>query len=73
MDLVDWSEERFQEIRDEIEDFLPKLGAFHDVKFIPMSALNGDNVVELSKICNGMAARRCWSIWKPSTSQATGT
>src|SRR5271167_4749276 len=51
MDLVDWSEERFQEIRDEIEDFLPKLGAFRDVKFIPMSALNGDNVVELSKAC----------------------
>ena len=51
MDLVDWSEERFLEIRDEIEDFLPKLGAFRDVKFIPMSALNGDNVVDLSKAC----------------------
>ena len=51
MDLVDWQEERFLEIRDEIEDFLPKLGAFRDVKFIPMSALNGDNVVELSKTC----------------------
>jgi bifunctional enzyme CysN/CysC/sulfate adenylyltransferase subunit 1 len=51
MDLVDWSEARYTEIRDEIEDFLPKLGAFRDVKFIPMSALNGDNVVELSKVC----------------------
>jgi bifunctional enzyme CysN/CysC/sulfate adenylyltransferase subunit 1 len=51
MDLVEWKEERFQEIRDEIEDFLPKLGAFRDVKFIPMSALNGDNVVDLSKAC----------------------
>src|SRR5450755_563686 len=51
MDLVDWSEARYTEIRDEIEDFLPKLGAFRDVKFIPMSALNGDNVVELSKAC----------------------
>ena len=51
MDLVAWSEARFTEIRDEIEAFLPKLGAFHDVKFIPMSALNGDNVVELSKDC----------------------
>jgi bifunctional enzyme CysN/CysC/sulfate adenylyltransferase subunit 1 len=49
MDLVDWSEERFLEIRDEIEDFLPKLGTFRDVKFIPMSALNGDNVVDASK------------------------
>jgi bifunctional enzyme CysN/CysC/sulfate adenylyltransferase subunit 1 len=49
MDLVDWSEDRFQEIRDEIEDFLPKLDVFRDVKFIPISALNGDNVVDASK------------------------
>ncbi|HVU09272.1 MAG TPA: GTP-binding protein [Verrucomicrobiae bacterium] len=49
MDLVDWSEERFEEIRDEIEDFLPKLDVFRDVKFIPISALNGDNVVDASK------------------------
>jgi bifunctional enzyme CysN/CysC/sulfate adenylyltransferase subunit 1 len=49
MDLVAWSEERFQEIRDEIEDFLPKLDVFRDVKFIPISALNGDNVVDVSK------------------------
>jgi bifunctional enzyme CysN/CysC/sulfate adenylyltransferase subunit 1 len=48
MDLVDWKEERFQEIRDEIEGFLPKLGNFRDVVFIPMSALNGDNVVDRS-------------------------
>jgi bifunctional enzyme CysN/CysC/sulfate adenylyltransferase subunit 1 len=49
MDLVDWSEERFLEIRNEFEGFLPRLDAFRDVKFIPLSALNGDNVVELSK------------------------
>jgi sulfate adenylyltransferase subunit 1 len=49
MDLVDWSEDRFQEIRDEIEDFLPKLDVFRDVKFIPISALNGDNVVDASQ------------------------
>lgn len=48
MDLVDWSEERFLEIRDAMEGFLPKLDVFKDVKFIPMSALHGDNVVELS-------------------------
>ena len=49
MDLVDWSEERYQEIRDEIESFLPKLDVFRDVKFIPISALEGDNVVDASK------------------------
>jgi sulfate adenylyltransferase subunit 1 len=49
MDLVEWKEERYQEIRDEIEGFLPKLDVFRDVKFIPISALNGDNVVDASK------------------------
>jgi sulfate adenylyltransferase subunit 1 len=49
MDLVDWSEDRYWEIRDEIEDFIPKLDVFRDVKFIPLSALVGDNVVEASK------------------------
>ena len=47
MDLVDWSEERFREIRDEFEAFLPRLD-MKDVKFIPMSALDGDNVVKPS-------------------------
>src|SRR5207249_271819 len=48
MDLVDWSEERFREIRDAFEEFLPRLD-IKDVKFVPISALNGDNVVEPSR------------------------
>ena len=48
MDLVGWSEERFREIRDAVENFLPKLGVLKDVKFIPISALHGDNVVSES-------------------------
>ena len=48
MDLVDWSEARFTEIRDEFEGFLPRLD-IKDVKFIPLSALNGDNVVDPSR------------------------
>jgi sulfate adenylyltransferase subunit 1 len=47
MDLVNWSEERFLEIREEFESFLPRLD-IKDVKFIPMSALHGDNVVSAS-------------------------
>jgi bifunctional enzyme CysN/CysC/sulfate adenylyltransferase subunit 1 len=47
MDLVGWSQERFTEIRTEFERFLPRLG-IKDVQFIPISALNGDNVVEPS-------------------------
>lgn len=49
MDLVDWSEDRFLEIREEFESFLPRLDVLHDVKFIPISALNGDNVVTTSE------------------------
>ncbi len=48
MDLVGWSEERFLEIRDAFENFLPLLD-MKDVKFVPISALNGDNVVDPSR------------------------
>ena len=47
MDLVGWSEARFDEIRAQFEEFLPRLD-IKDVKFIPLSALNGDNVVTAS-------------------------
>ena len=47
MDLVDWSRARFDEIREEFEQFLPRLD-MKDVKFIPVSALHGDNVVDPS-------------------------
>ena len=45
MDLVDWSQERFDEIRDGLPEFAMRLEV-HDVTFIPMSALIGDNVVD---------------------------
>jgi bifunctional enzyme CysN/CysC len=47
MDLVDFSETRFEEIVESFEDFAAKL-ELTDVEFIPISALNGDNVVERS-------------------------
>ncbi len=47
MDIVGWSEARFNEIRAQFEEFLPRLD-IKDVKFIPLSALNGDNVVTAS-------------------------
>jgi bifunctional enzyme CysN/CysC len=47
MDLVDWSEERFEEIKDEVRAFAMKLDV-KDLTFIPISALHGDNVVERS-------------------------
>ncbi len=47
MDLVDWSEDRFEEIKAEFREFAAKLDV-QDLTFIPVSALLGDNVVDKS-------------------------
>ncbi|MEV0852412.1 adenylyl-sulfate kinase [Nocardia fluminea] len=48
MDLVDWSQERFEEIRTEFAAFAAKL-TVGDLSFVPVSALLGDNVVDGSQ------------------------
>jgi len=48
MDLVDYSQARFDEIVDEYTAFAVKLG-IPDMRFIAMSALKGDNVVDRSE------------------------
>lgn len=48
MDLVDYSKEVYQQIHDDFEQFASKLD-IHDLTFIPISALKGDNVVDRSK------------------------
>jgi bifunctional enzyme CysN/CysC len=48
MDLVDWSEERYEEIAADYTSFAQKLGV-DDLTFIPISALLGDNVVDESE------------------------
>ena len=48
MDLVDWSEERYNEIVADYKEFASRLDVPH-IDFIPISALHGDNVVERSK------------------------
>ncbi|HVL96050.1 MAG TPA: GTP-binding protein [Solirubrobacteraceae bacterium] len=48
MDLVDWDEDAYERIVDEMTDFTAKL-EIPDVTFIPISALHGDNVVERSE------------------------
>jgi sulfate adenylyltransferase large subunit len=45
MDLVDYSEERYDEIVRDLDELASRLG-LHDVVVIPVSALRGDNVVE---------------------------
>ena len=47
MDLVDWSAERYREIREELEGFTGKLDV-SDINYIPVSALLGDNIVDRS-------------------------
>ena len=51
MDLVDFSEEIFNEITSQFEQFSSKL-LVKDVRFIPISALLGDNVVNRSEKMN---------------------
>ncbi len=53
MDLVDYSQERYQELIEEFEEFAQKLRGGKNPRrtatsYLPMSALNGDNVVERS-------------------------
>ena len=47
MDLVDWSEDRFNEIVGQYKEFASRLEVPH-IDFIPIGALLGDNVVERS-------------------------
>ena len=47
MDMVEYSKQRFEEIVGEYKRFAAQLN-LHDVHCIPLSALNGDNVVDRS-------------------------
>jgi bifunctional enzyme CysN/CysC len=54
MDLVDYSQSRYEELAEEFEEFARKLRGGKnprrtETSYIPMSALNGDNVVERSE------------------------
>lgn len=51
MDLVDYSEEIFEKIRAEFMHFSGKLD-IQDIRFVPISALKGDNVVDRSSKTN---------------------
>jgi sulfate adenylyltransferase subunit 1 len=48
MDLIDYSQEQYQKIKAEYREFAESLG-FDDVRFVPLSALKGDNVVNPSE------------------------
>jgi len=48
MDLVEYKQDRYDEIKESFSDFASKLDV-RDVDFIPISALHGDNVVHRSE------------------------
>ncbi len=48
MDLVDYDEKVYQKIKDDLDAFTSKLNT-QDIRYLPISALNGDNVVDRSK------------------------
>ena len=84
MDLVEHSQERFEEVVAEFEGFAPNLreggrraGDQYEIIYIPISALNGDNVVERSEAMAWYRrTRRCWSCSSrsrsPTTTRTTG-
>jgi sulfate adenylyltransferase subunit 1 len=47
MDLVDYSQKAFEKVVDQFEEFSTRINV-KDVRYIPISALNGDNVVTRS-------------------------
>ena len=54
MDLVDFSSDRFEEIKKDYEEIIPNLPHNEDINFnyIPISALDGDNIVSNSPKCS---------------------
>ncbi|MEG1199984.1 MAG: GTP-binding protein, partial [Algoriella sp.] len=48
MDIIDYSEEVFNQIKNDFEALLPELN-YNEVHFVPISALAGDNIVSKSE------------------------
>jgi len=49
MDLANYSEDTYEQIKTDYLDFVGNLDGLNDIHFIPMSALDGDNVVNKSE------------------------
>ena len=64
MDLVNFSEEKFEEIRQSYLTFAEQLPGKLDIRFVPLSALEGDNVASQSAnsavVQRPDAAGGCW-------------
>lgn len=64
MDLVDYREETFARIREDYLTFAEQLPGDLDIRFVPLSALEGIMSPRRARICAGTAVRRCWKSWK---------
>ena len=71
MDLVGWSQETFQHIREEVLAFATKLG-IPDIQFVPMSALEGDMVVERGEHLPWYQGPTLMEILESAPADATG-
>lgn len=49
MDLLDFSQEKYEAIKADYEQFVQQLDVVPELHFIPLSALDGDNVASLSE------------------------
>ena len=72
MDLVDFSQERFDEIVQEYRDFATRLD-MPDQHFVPISALNGDNLLEHSPNMPWYEGSTLMHHWRTCTSRRTAT
>ena len=66
MDLVDYAHDGLRRDREEYRDFAAR-SASTSSHFIPLSALEGDNVAPSVEQRRGTTARRCWSFSRRST------
>ncbi len=62
MDLVDFSEERYNEIKADFKVVDKSDYEDQNITFIPVSALKGDNVVVNLQKCLGILVKRYWNI-----------
>jgi len=47
LDMVDWSKDRFEEIKGKVQDFLKKLGYKEKgLRYVPVSGLSGENLMK---------------------------
>ena len=72
MDLVDWSQERYDEIKAEFRSFAMKLDV-HDLTFVPSRRCTATTWSSGRPTCRGTRVRRCCTSSKRCTSPATAT